>query len=78
MKILNIYSNTGEKRRLCQNYFFLFRSFAQESTVDGVEKTSVNQENLKDCDNKIKELISAKHELEKVICIFITNIILDT
>ena len=38
--------------------------------MDGAEKTSVNQENLKDCDNKIKELISAKHELEKVICIF--------
>ena len=56
-------------------FFFVFRSFAQE-TVDGAEKTSVNHENLKDCDNKIKELISAKHELEKVICIFVTNIIL--
>ena len=44
--------------------FFVLRSFAQESTVvDGAE-------------NKIKELI--KHELEKVICIFVTNIILDT
>ena len=59
--------------------FFVLRSFAQESTVvDGAEKTSVNHENLKDCDNKIKELISAKHELEKVICIFVTNIILVT
>ena len=46
--------------------------------MDGAEKTSVNHENLKDCDNKIKELISAKHELEKVICIFVTNIILVT
>ena len=33
----------------------------------GVAESTVNYENLTDCDNKIKELISAKHELEKVI-----------
>ena len=50
--------------------FFFFRSLAQESSVNVGEKTPVNHENLKDCDNKIKELISAKLDLEKVIYIF--------
>ena len=48
---------------------FNFRNFLQPEKVceSGVAESTVNYENLTDCDTKIKELISAKQDLEKVI-----------